>query len=81
MFCKVFEDNSGAIEVATSAKSPKMRPRTKHINTKYHHFRDKVMDGTIEIHPVSTEHMLADILTKITNEDTHTRLCKQLIGW
>ena len=33
--CKVFEDNSGAIEIA---KVPKMRPRTKHINVQYHHF-------------------------------------------
>jgi hypothetical protein len=39
MRCRVFEDNSGAVELATSVKSPKMRPRTKHINTKYHHFR------------------------------------------
>jgi len=38
--CRVFVDNSsGALEIA---KVPKMRPRTKHINTKYHHFRDFV---------------------------------------
>ena len=35
----LFEDNSGALELA---HSPKMRPRTKHINIKYHHFRDHV---------------------------------------
>ena len=81
MFCRVFEDNSGAIELATSAKSPKMRPRTRHINTKYHHFRDKVMNGTLEIHPVSTNDMLADILTKITNEAIHTRQRKRMMGW
>jgi len=33
--CKVFEDNEGAIEIANV---PKMRPRTKHLNIKYHHF-------------------------------------------
>jgi hypothetical protein len=33
--CKIFEDNSGAIEMA---KVPKMCPRTKHLNIKYHHF-------------------------------------------
>jgi hypothetical protein len=38
--CKLFEDNSGAM---TLAKSPAMRPRTKHINVKYHHFRSFVM--------------------------------------
>jgi hypothetical protein len=35
--CKVFEDNAGAIEIANV---PKMRPRTKHLNIKYHHFRE-----------------------------------------
>jgi hypothetical protein len=37
--CTLFEDNSGAL---TLAKAPAMRPRTKHINIKYHHFRTHV---------------------------------------
>jgi hypothetical protein len=37
--CKVFEDNSGALEMA---QTHKMRPRTKHMNIKYHHFREAV---------------------------------------
>ena len=32
---KAFEDNNGALVIA---KVPRMRPRTKHINTKYFHF-------------------------------------------
>ena len=52
LHCRVFEDNSGAVELATSVKNPKMCPRTRHINTKYHHLRNKVQDGTISIHPV-----------------------------
>jgi hypothetical protein len=32
VFCKAFEDNNGAIEMA---KMPRMRPRTKHINCAY----------------------------------------------
>eukprot|EP00957_Ditylum_brightwellii_P049971 3787819-Ditylum_brightwellii.AAC.1 len=36
--CKVFEDNNGCIELV---KCPGMRPRTKHIGIKYHHFRSK----------------------------------------
>ena len=35
VYCKVFEDNSGALELA---RLPKLRPRTKHINVCYHHF-------------------------------------------
>jgi len=33
--CKVFEDNSGALEMASITK---YRPRTKHLNNKLHHF-------------------------------------------
>jgi hypothetical protein len=33
--CKVFEDNSGALDMA---RLPKMRPRTKHICVRMHHF-------------------------------------------
>jgi hypothetical protein len=31
--CKVFKDNAGAIEIANV---PKIGPRTKHLNIKYH---------------------------------------------
>ncbi len=37
--CRVFEDNSGALEMA---KVHKYRPRTKHLNVRLHHFRDYV---------------------------------------
>ena len=45
--CKVFEDNSGALEMA---KNPKFRPRMKHINVKIHHFRDYVDRKQMLIH-------------------------------
>ena len=35
--CQVFEDISGALEMA---KTHKFRPRTKHLNIRLHHFRD-----------------------------------------
>jgi hypothetical protein len=35
VYCKVFEDNAGALELAML---PKLCPRTKHINVCYHHF-------------------------------------------
>jgi hypothetical protein len=38
VFCQAFEDSSGALEMA---KTPKMRPRTKHMHIKYHHFREE----------------------------------------
>ena len=59
-FCTAFEDNNGALELATI---PKMRSRTKHINLVYHHFRDHVSKGLIYILPIITANPIADILS------------------
>ena len=61
--CTLFEDNSGALE---KASTPKMRPRTKHINIKYHHFRDHVRRKLISIEHVATEDQVADIFNQAT---------------
>ena len=76
--CTLFEDNSGAL---TLAKAPAMRPRTKHINVKYHHFRSYVANGEVEIEPVGTEDQLADMLTKANNLATLKHLRKGAMGW
>lgn len=76
--CKVFEDNSGALEMA---KIHKYRPRTKHICTKLHHFRDYVMRGEITIHPIDTKDQVADFLTKPVNESILVKLRKLIMGW
>ncbi len=39
VYCNVFEDNAGAMELA---RLPKLHPHTKHINVCYHHFREHV---------------------------------------
>jgi hypothetical protein len=59
--CTAFEDNAGAIEMA---RLPKMRPRTKHLNAKYHHFREAVALRLIHIVYIPTKQQLADIFTK-----------------
>ena len=61
VYCKVFEDNSGALELA---RLPKLCPRTKHINVCYHHFREHVRVGLIKVLPIGTEDQIADALTK-----------------
>jgi hypothetical protein len=61
VYCKVFEDNSGALELA---RLPKLRPRTKRINVCYHHFREHVCKGLIKILPIDTKDQIADVLTK-----------------
>ena len=76
--CKVFEDNSGALEMA---KVHKHRARTKHINVKLHHFRDYVSRGLISIHPIDTLDQCADYLTKPVNVTILKKLRTKIMGW
>ena len=76
--CKAFEDNVGAIEIA---KLPKMRPRTKHLNIKYHHFWSFVAAGQVEIEHISTEDQQADMLTKPLAPEAFVLLRKKIMGW
>lgn len=76
--CRVFEDNSGALEMA---KIHKYRPRTKHLCVKLHHFRDYVVQKKISIHPIDTLEQLADCLTKPLNEKLHVKHRKTVLGW
>ena len=78
ILCKVFEDNSGALEIATTHK---FRPRTKHLNVKLHHFRDYVTRGEIKVMPIGTESQCADYLTKPVNETILKKLRKLIMGW
>ena len=76
--CKVFEDNSGAIEIA---KVPKMRPRTKHINIRYHHFRHHVEKGEVTIHAIDTSDQPADMLNKPLSEVSLRKHRLFIQGW
>ena len=76
--CTVFEDNSGALELAPLLK---IRPRTKHINQSYHHFREHVERKDILIEATPTEQQIADILNKPLAEPAFTRHCKAIMGW
>jgi hypothetical protein len=76
--CTVFEDNSGCVELANV---PKMRPRTRHINLKYHHFREFVANKIIAIKKVDVDDQLADILTKPLADDKFAYLRQGLLGW
>ena len=75
---KCFEDNQGCEQLANA---PKMRPRTKHIAIKNHHFREHVSKGTIKIEWISTDKQLADIFTKPLAKELFERLRIQLLGW
>jgi hypothetical protein len=75
----VFEDNNGALGLATA---PKLTPRTKHIATKYHFFRDHVgRDKGIELQRVDTHLQKADGFTKGLVEAVFVRIRKLVMGW
>ena len=77
MYCKVYEDNSGALELASLLK---LHPHTKQINVCYHHFREHVQDGSIKIFPVGTADQIAEVLTKALAQNGFTRHRVHLYG-
>jgi hypothetical protein len=76
--CKIFEDNSGALEIASVHK---FRPRTKHLNVKLHFFRDCMIRKEITVNAIHTSQQLADYLTKPVNKDILSMLRPQVMGW
>ena len=72
--CKVFEDNSGAIEMSTNDK---FCPRTKHINNKIHHFLQYVDNGSISVRHIGTLDQPEDILTKPTSQPLFQKISRR----
>lgn len=56
-----YMDNMSAIRLV---KNPEFHKRTKHIDVRYHFIREKFNDGLFKLEHVSTDEMIADILTK-----------------
>ena len=76
--CSVFEDNMGCIDLV---KTPRMRPRTKHIALKYHHFREQVKKKLVTVHHIDTKEQVADIFTKALPDSQFLYLRKLLTGF
>ena len=76
--CTTYEDNSGCLILATEHK---LRPRTKHINTQYHHFRHYVNTGEITVVDIDTSLQRADMLTKPNSLAIFLRHRMATIGW
>ena len=76
--CTVFKDNSGALELAIV---PKTRQRTKHINNKHNHFRSSVHTGRIDVQAISIKDQLADVFTKVLDQNEFQYLPRKLMGW
>ena len=54
-------DNLSALALATN---PVFHARTKHVEVDYHFIREKVTNRDLQLHHISTDDQLADILTK-----------------
>ena len=79
----VWEDNNGALTVATM---PKVTPQSKFFAVKLHFFREHVKtehnpNGEVHIQKVQTSKQLADIFTKGLVEDKFVPLRDRLMGW
>ena len=61
VFCKVFEDNAGALELA---RIHKLKPGTMYINVCYDHFCECVHHGKVKIFLISTIDQITDLFTK-----------------
>ena len=78
IYCKAFKDNSGELELA---RSPKLRPRTKHIMNTYHHFREYVRNMLIQLFLVDTEFQITDNFTKLLSKDYLSNFANSLWAW
>ena len=73
----VYEDNKGAIFLATI---PRMNPTSKHIDSKYHWFRQNVGKEFL-IQKIESENQKAYIFTKGLQGELFARIRKLLCGW
>ena len=76
--CRLFEDNTGALALATV---PRIRPRTKHINLVYHHFREAVREGLVDIIYTNTKEQIGDMFTKPLAQNDFVKFRRRLLGW
>ena len=74
---KLFEDNRGCEKWTRTQSEPN---RTKHIDVHYHHIKDWVKMGKLEIVPVATDLQLADAMTKALPRDRHNFLLEKYCG-
>ena len=83
VFAKCFEDNTGCLDLAVT---PKLRPRTKHIAIKYHHFlsyvkNDENPEGILHLQWTPSEQQQADVFTKPLQPKAFTALRQLISGW
>jgi hypothetical protein len=75
----IYEENSACIVLATTEANFKLR--TKRIALKFHHFKDKVSQGCLQIVKVDTDMNITDIFTKPLAKHKFKHLLALVPGW
>ena len=75
----IWEDNVGALTLA-HLELPRMTPRSKHIATKYHWFRQFV-GSKFFVQKIDTLDQIGDLFTKGLGPGQFEKLRKLMIGW
>ena len=76
--CSVFEDNNGALLLATNQR---ITSRTKYFQVKWHFFWFHVVNGEVSVHKIETSEQRADYLTKGLSRDVFEYLRRLVQGW
>ena len=71
----IYNDNQGAVALS---KNPGSHARNKHIDIKYHYIRQHVEDGSVRVEYISTDAMMADVLTKPLSKVKHLQHTQSL---
>jgi hypothetical protein len=78
MRCRVFEDNNGALLLATKQR---ITNRTKYFLVKWHFFWSHVQSGEVVVLKIDTKEQWADYLTKGLNRETFEKIRSLVQGW
>ena len=76
--CTVFEDNNGALILASEQR---LTSRTKYFQVKWHFFWSHVKDGKVEVKRIDSSSQRADYLTKGLPRATFEHIRKLVQGW
>lgn len=69
-------DNKAAVSIAAKDQ---VHTKSRHIEVKYHHMRDKIKNGAVKITYIGTTEQIADILTKSADRRTLQKLRSRLL--